>query len=236
MTLLPTPPAPHYGAYRSAREARDWVMAWNLALSMGGDEGKVARRDWWRAADLSEVARLAHWEWTGTSALDSVMLVWWPRRAMSWWSLQLGVRPLACQGEFGLATFGRRWARLPVKAVMPEYEKWAALHDRPNIRLAAEVWDALDSEDPALLRTVQDRTQKAYLHAAGRKAGGAVYAIKALEHLSHSLGSAEGVNRALEAASLSLHLIGEQAPGADKAWGQRWTFDVLNARRAEVLA
>lgn len=232
-----------YGEYRSAREAArtsgKWGDAYAAACALGGEEREAAILDWWRCADLDEVAKLVVWGYDATSHQEHDSL-WWMDEAT--WSLSLGCVVIASDAALDINTIAVKWARVPAEAVAHLHREWALTHDPDNAGVTQEVFDVLDTGD-------LERIKAAALAAAdAAAASGAVWASWAASAASWAASAAraaraaEAAEAARAAASWAASAAASAAAAAaasdlpDRAeWARRWTLVVLEEIKRRML-
>lgn len=221
----------HYGAYRSAREAQDWPLAWDLASALSGDEREVALQDWWRSAPMRSVAR--HAQWVLPDPWPS--LIWWGDHKDEPWALRLGGRYLACHGEFDLPAFGVTWAREPVDRISHFHRYWALVLDPAHADLAEDALGALRSgrRDPSLFPRVLESARRVISGPQDqlwtRAAWGSLDALRLLLESDRPASARQAVQVAL--------LVIEEFSISDPAyWAMEWKVAVLEEIKRGVLS
>ena len=223
-----------YGDYRSAREGANvdgiWSYVGKVAYSIEDPVlREVAVKEWWRLADLGEVATAVVWcDGEGDAKR---------RDAIGWidslqWEMRLGDIILASDQTFDKKPFAFKWAGSIVQEVIPLFKDWAIAHDPANVRITDEVFAAMRSGDSERIREASqncwDYSRQNF--SQSYSASSVVSAVSCFGQAASTGSLAISVAFA-EKESGDFILTRETA----KRWSLRWTEHVLEALREEML-
>ena len=138
-----------YGNYRSARESRDWVTAWEAAHALKDDLKDIAIKDWWRNAGLEIVAPKLIWSYYyyGRATCPALECI-----DESEWNCTLGGISVVCSKTLDLQPLQTKWATVPAKEVLPIWEEWAEVYAPENVNLCKNLIELIDQgTDPHLI-------------------------------------------------------------------------------------
>lgn len=220
-----------YGAYRSAREAGDWSLAWVLALRLNEGEREAAVLDWWRVADLKTVAKLSSWRQSGgrLEALDPEKRdpLWWIDEPF--WAVTLGGRELINQHYVRLAPLALKRAIALLEDVAPLQTPRGGGPD-PAAKIL-EACEAAKSGDLDRMTEAERELRLAVISNAAEKSAELVVRTAHMEAKGLSIAA-----RRLAAGAVRYAIAAHRpARPPSEEPGIVWTETVLRAARAKFL-